>query len=78
LTPDSGLLHSRVMDTQEVATMPKKAQGSKRRTLVLPAELYERVQAEQERTGAPVAEIMRRALNEYLTPREQAAKKRGL
>jgi hypothetical protein len=65
------------MDTQEVATMPKKAQGSTRRTLVLPAELYERVKAENARTGAPVAEIMRRALNEYLTPREQAAKKGG-
>jgi predicted DNA-binding protein len=43
--------------------------------VVLPAELDERVQAEQERTGAPRAEIIRRALNEYLTPREQATRK---
>ena len=55
--------------------MVAKAQGATRRTLVLPAELYGRVQAEQERTGAPMAEIIRRALNEYLTPREQVARK---
>jgi hypothetical protein len=60
---------------EEVATMVAKAKGATRRTVVLPAELDERVQAEQERTGAPRAEIIRRALNEYLTPREQATRK---
>jgi predicted DNA-binding protein len=57
--------------------MATKAKGATRRTLVLPAELYARVQAEQDRTGAPMAEIIRRALNEYLMPREQAARKGG-
>jgi hypothetical protein len=55
------------------------AKGRKmtRRSLVLSAELYVRIQAEQERTGAPMAEIIRRALDAYLTPREQAARKGG-
>lgn len=55
--------------------MATKAKGAKRRTLVLPSELAVRVEAERERTGAAVAEIIRRALNEYLLPREQAARK---
>ena len=52
-----------------------KARKSTRRSLVLSAELYVRVQSEQERTGAPMAEFIRRALDAYLTPREQAARK---
>jgi predicted DNA-binding protein len=54
-----------------------KARTTTRRSLVLSAELALRVQAEQARTGAPVAEIIRRALDAYLTPREQAARKAG-
>ena len=54
-----------------------KARKGSRRTLVLPAELQVRIRAEQERTGAPMAEIIRRALDAYLTLREQAARKAG-
>jgi predicted DNA-binding protein len=54
-----------------------KGRKNTRRSLVLSAELAVRIQAEQERTGAPVAEIIRRALDAYLTPREQAARKAG-
>jgi predicted DNA-binding protein len=55
----------------------KKSRGSTRTSLSLPSDLYARLQAEQERTGAPLAEIVRRAVDSYLTPREQAARKAG-
>jgi predicted DNA-binding protein len=54
-----------------------KERKSTRRSLVLSPEMAVRIQAEQERTGAPAAEIIRRALDAYLTPREQAARKAG-
>jgi predicted DNA-binding protein len=53
----------------------KKAKGGTRTSLSLPNDLYARLQAEQQRTGAPLAEIVRRAIDGYLTPREQAARK---
>ena len=55
----------------------KKSKGSTRTSLSLPSDLYARLQAEQERTGAPLAEIVRRAVDSYLTPREQMARKAG-
>ena len=55
----------------------KKARGSTRTSLSLPSDLYTRLQAEHERTGAPLAEIVRRAIDSYLAPREQAARKGG-
>ncbi len=55
----------------------KKAPAATRRSLVLTSELYARIKAEQERTGAPMAEIIRRALDSYLSPRELAARKGG-
>jgi hypothetical protein len=58
--------------------MGKKRKGTTtRRSLALTAEFVVRIQAEQERTGAPAAEIIRRALDAYLTPREAAARKGG-
>jgi predicted DNA-binding protein len=53
----------------------RKSKGTTRTSLSLPSDLYARLQAEQERTGAPLAEIVRRAVDSYLTPREQAARK---
>lgn len=54
-----------------------KAKKATRTSLSLPLDLYERLQAEHARTGAPLAEIVRRAVDAYLTPREAAAKKAG-
>ena len=48
----------------------RKSKGATRTSLSLPNDLYVRLQAEQERTGAPLAEIVRRAIDSYLTPRE--------
>lgn len=56
--------------------MPKPRRNT-RTSFVLPAELHVRIQAEQARTGAPLAEIVRRALDGYLTPREREAAKKG-
>jgi predicted DNA-binding protein len=60
-------------------TIPQEATMTKatRTSLSLPRDLYERLQAEHARTGAPLAEIVRRAVDAYLTPREAAAKKAG-
>ena len=38
----------------------------------LPADLAERLDAEHERTGAPKAYLVRRALDRYLPPAEEA------
>ena len=64
----------------DAVTSPQKAPMTKakkatRTSLSLPRDLYERLQAEHARTGAPQAEIVRRAVEAYLTPREAAAKK---
>jgi hypothetical protein len=55
----------------------KKAPTNIRRSLVLSSHTMARIAAEQARTGAPAAEIIRRALDAYLTPREKAARKGG-
>jgi predicted DNA-binding protein len=55
--------------------MSKGSKKATRTSLSLPGDLYARLQAEHERTGAPLAEIVRRAVDAYLTPREQAARK---
>jgi predicted DNA-binding protein len=52
-----------------------KAKKATRTSLSLPRDLYERLQAERARTRAPLAEIVRRAVDACLTPREAAAKK---
>jgi predicted DNA-binding protein len=57
--------------------MKKPRRRATRTSLSLPGDLYERLQAEHERTGAPLAEIVRRAVDAYLTPRERAARKGG-
>jgi Ribbon-helix-helix protein, copG family len=66
------MLSAAVTIPQE-ATMTK-ARTATRTSLSLPRDLYERLQAEHARTGAPLAEIVRRAVDAYRTPREAAAK----
>ena len=58
--------------------MPTKPSPRNTRTsFVLPADLHARLLAEHARSGAPLAEIIRRALHDYLAPRELTAKKGG-
>jgi hypothetical protein len=55
--------------------MGKPAKQATRTSLSLPGDLYARLLAERERSGAPLAEIVRRAVDAYLAPREAAARK---
>jgi len=57
--------------------MTKAPKAATRTSLTLPGDLYARIQVEHERTGAPLAEIVRRAVDQYLTPREREASRRG-
>jgi predicted DNA-binding protein len=60
-----------------MAKPTKAATRGARTNLSLPGDLRARLQAERVRSGAPLAEIIRRAIDAYLTPREQAARKAG-
>jgi predicted DNA-binding protein len=42
----------------------------------LPSDLRRRLEAESDRTGAPLAEVARRALDTYLKSRESSEKER--
>lgn len=47
----------------------------KRRTLHLSPEQHEQLAKRSQETGAPVAEIIRRAIDRYLTPMPRGARK---
>lgn len=45
--------------------------GSKKLQFFIPQELIDRLKKEKEKTGAPVSEIIRRAIDKYLKDQEQ-------
>jgi predicted DNA-binding protein len=51
--------------------VPRANQDRQRYTIYLGVEQLERLRAESERTGAPIAEMIRRAIDAYLPPTER-------